>query len=362
MQVSNLISQVVSAPLFLGPRLRKWYLLLSIVATAAALTIVAIASYSVRAELLAGAFLLAAAIMGTSQGVSTLAYQDLVGRVLSHSRRSSLLFSQAGLAAVFTVLIAFASQNFGSHTNTLTEHLELLWAGIVLALFAAALTILIREGPPTTDTPADDQHADRTGAKKGLVKDYVTRFRAALGIGWFRRFLMARTLFLSIEMAMPFYALHAATYHSQQDGSLSTFVIASSIGIVIGGILWQAVARISTTAVMALASASAGVAGAMSIASFYQPDFRIILLHGGVFLLIAMANEGTRNARKLFIVSHTTAEERPYYIALTNVFIGIVGTIVSFAFGALAHIQHVVWPIWLIVGLNVVAFVYARRL
>jgi hypothetical protein len=56
-QVSNLISQMISAPLLVGPRLRKWYMILGIVTTAVALAIVAIASYSAHAIWLATLFL-----------------------------------------------------------------------------------------------------------------------------------------------------------------------------------------------------------------------------------------------------------------------------------------------------------------
>jgi len=163
-------------------------------------------------------------------------------------------------------------------------------------------------------------------------------------------------------MAMPFYALHAASHHGAHRGSLGTFVIGSSVGIIAGGLVWQRVARISTPAVMALASVVACTAGILSIAAFLAPELRLVWLHGAVFLLVAMANEGTRNARKLYIVAFTSDADRPYYIALSNVFIGVLGAVVSFGFGILAHLQHVVWPIFLIVGINVVACIYARRL
>jgi len=361
-QVSNLISQMVAAPLLVGPLLRKWYMILAIVATSAALVIIGIASYSAASEWLALQFLLAAAIMGTSQGVSTLAYQDLIGRILPRNRRSSLLFTQAALAAVFTILIAVSSQRIGEHPNSIGEHLELLWAGVALTLFAAVITILIRETPPQTANATGRRGPNGTDAKGGLVSDYLAQLGAALKLDWFRRFLVARTLFLSIEMAMPFYALHAAAYHGDHKGSLSTFVIGSSIGIIAGGMIWQRVARISTPAVMALASLVACAAGVLSISTYLLPELRIVWLHGGVFLLIAMANEGTRNARKLYIVDFTSDEDRPYYIALSNVFVGVFGAIVSFAFGVLAHLQHVVWPIWLIVGINLVACLYSRQL
>ena len=361
-QVSNLLSQMVSAPLLVRPLLRKWYMILGIVATAVALIVVAIASYSAQAVWLAPLFLFAAAIMGTSQGLSTLAYQDLIGRILPRDRRGRLLFSQGALAAVFTIIIAVASKYLGEHPDAIGEHLEMLWAGIALTLLAALLTILIRETPPQNASAQRAPAPKATDAKKGLLLDYLARLGAALGIDWFRRFLIARMLFLSIEMAMPFYALHAAAYHAGHKGSLSTFVIGSSLGIIAGDMLWQRVARVSMPAVMALASLIACAAGALAITTFFVPDLRLVWMHGGVFLLIAMANEGTRNARKLYIVEFTSTEERPYYIALSNVFIGVFGAIASFGFGVLAHLQHVIWPIWLIVGINLMACLYARQL
>ena len=361
-EVANLVSQMVAAPFLVGPLLRKWYMSLGIVVTATALTIIAVAAYSLQSTLLAVVFLSAAAIIGTSQGVSTLAFQDLIGRVLPHHRRNRLLFTQAALAAVFTILIAVGSQHFSDNPDSLDEHLELLWAAIALTLVAAVITLLIREAPPRSDAATHDRRQRSANARGHLLKGYLMQLAAALRLEWFRRFLVARTLFLSIEMAMPFYALHAASHHGAHKGSLGTFVIGSSLGIIAGGLVWQRVARISTPAVMALASVVACTAGILSIAAFLAPELRLVWLHGAVFLLVAMANEGTRNARKLYIVAFTSDADRPCYIALSNVFIGVLGAVVSFGFGILAHLQHVVWPIFLIVGINVVACIYARRL
>jgi MFS family permease len=361
-EISNLVSQMVSAPFLVGPLLRKWYMSLGTVVTAAGLMIIGIAAYSAQPEWLVFFFLFAAAVIGVSQGVSTLAYQDLIGRVLPHDRRNNLLFTQAGLAAVFTIVIALLSQHYNDHPDSISEHLELLWAAIALTFCAAVITLLIRETPPAATAASDNRRQRSADARQSLLKGYLTQLATALKFKWFRRFLIARTLFLSIEMAMPFYALHAAAYHGGHKGSLGTFVIGSSLGIIAGGMVWQRVARISTPAIMASASLVACVAGGLSIASYFVPELRVTWLHGAVFLFVAMANEGTRNARKLYIVEFTSTADRPYYIALSNVFIGVFGTVVSFGFGVLAHLQHVVWPIWLIVGINLVACAYARRL
>ena len=360
-QVSNLISQLTSAPILGGRILRKWYIVLAVITSAAAFSIVGIASYDARAEWLAALFLLAAAVIGICQGISTLAFQDLIGRILPRQRRTSLLFTQVALAGLFTVLIAFGSQRFIEHADSLSEHLELLWAGIAVTVLAGIFAGFIRETPPPAGS-AGDRRTNATGAGHGLIKDFAGQIAAAVKIPWFRRFLVARTLFLSIEMAMPFYALHAATHHAGNHRSLSTFVIASSLGLVVGGLLWQRVAQFSNAAVMVFACLVACAAGGLAIAIDMVPELRDPWLHGGVFLLIATANEGTRNARKLYLVSVAPDEERPYYVALSNVLIGAVGAVVSFGFGVLAHVQNIIWPIWIIVGLNVVAGLYTRQL
>ena len=52
---------------------------------------------------------------------------------------------------------------------------------------------------------------------------------------WFRSYVIARCLLVSVELAMPFYAIHAAALHSHKQVSLSIFVVATGIAVVIGG-------------------------------------------------------------------------------------------------------------------------------
>jgi hypothetical protein len=113
---------------------------------------------------------------------------------------------------------------------------------------------------------------------------------------------------------------------------------------------------------MGLGSVTAAAAGTLAIGLSFHPSLNTALAYGGVFFLAAVAAQGARIARRLYIVNATTDAERPGYIAVANAVGGVVGGSVAFAFGLLAQYRDVTWPIWCIVVLNVAAALYTVRL
>lgn len=359
-QVSRLIAQLASAPLFSGDALRKWYMALGLVTMALALAIVGLASTRPGAVWLAALFLFVAAVVGIAQGVSSLANQDLIGRILPAHRRNAIFFTQAGLAGLFTAAIALISQRDLATATALERHLELLWVGIGLAVMAAVATLLIREVRRLVE--AESQRQDRSAPSGGVVGGMLAQLKTALRRPWFRRFLTARVLFLSILFSMPFYALHGAALHGQDHRSLGVLLIATSVGYVLGGILWRRIIEVSLSTVLICAPLVACAAGVLAVVIDLVPAAQNLWLHSVVFVLISMATQGISNAQSLYLVGFTTDDERPYYLAMSNAVVAAIGAVVSFGFGVLAHIQGVIWPIWFIVGLNVLAGLYATRL
>ena len=140
-QVSNFVAQLMVAPLLKERSLRKWYIALALILMATSLAVVALAARNRLSVGLAAMFLLIAAALGISRGVSSLAFQDLVGRMLPRQRRGPLLFTQSALAGLFAVVIALLSQIFIAQPDSLSAHLELVWAGI--ALIALALIAVL---------------------------------------------------------------------------------------------------------------------------------------------------------------------------------------------------------------------------
>jgi hypothetical protein len=361
-QVSNFISQLMVAPLLKERSLRKWYIALALILMATSLAVMALAARNRMSEGLAAMFLLIAAALGISRGISSLAFQDLVGRMLPRQRRGPLLFSQSALAGLFAIVIALLSQVFIAQPDSLSAHLELVWAGIALIALALIAVLCLRETPAAA-AAAEDPHLQTERALHGggwhAFSGQVTE---ALSTVWFRRFLVVRVLFISVELAMPFYAMHAAALHADKHLSLSSFVIASSVGLIAGGVAWERIGRASVPAVMTLAGLTGAVAGGLAILMEMSPDARSVALHGVVFFLSAVAAQGARIGRRLYLVNATTDAERPRFIAVGNAICGFFGGIMAFAFGAIAHFQHVSWPIWCLVVLNLAAGLYSLRL
>jgi len=361
-QISRLISQLASAPVISGGGLRKLYIALGTIILAAALAVAGVASDDPRAGWLAVLFMLVATIVGVGQGLSSLAYWDLFGRIVPTHRQSTLLFSQAAVSATLAILIAIGSQHLLSHDNALDEHLELLWLGVAIAVISGVVVALVREIPP-------DKPAKKNVGKDGKPASFASELKKLYDQGvsaaqrpWFRRYNVARVLFLSVQLAMPFYAVHAAGHHAHSHHSMSTFVISSSAGIIAGSFIWQRVVNRSLQAAMMLAPAIACAGGLIAILMEVAPETRGVWLYGITFFLLAFAAQGTSSATKLYLVRFTSEEERPDYLAVSNVFAGALGVVVAFVFGTLSHLQGAVWPIWCIVAMNIVAGVYALRL
>ncbi|MEM9682371.1 MAG: hypothetical protein AAF942_03815, partial [Pseudomonadota bacterium] len=288
-QGSNMVSQLIAAPIIGASKYRKWYMLLALITFTSALAIIGIALQPPNTAWLALLFLVVAVVMGACQAMSSLTFQDLLGRILTKDRRNALLFTQATLAGLLAIGIALYSQRDVGDTTALDRHLELLWAGVFLAFFASMLATLIRETPHQPP----DSHAGTAAVQPG-PKGLAREFLSALGLSWFRRYMTTRALFLSVELATPFYAIHAASIHAQNHKGLGAFVIMSSLGYMVGGIVWQRFAKASIPTVMSLASIVAIIAGGIAIAADTEPRLQNEWFHAMVFFCIALAGQGVQ--------------------------------------------------------------------
>lgn len=360
-QVSRLIGTIAAAPVVSAASLRKWHGAIGIIVIATSLAIIGLAARTLHSVWLVTVFLLVAAIIGVARGIITVAYQDLLGRVLPSNRQSTLLYEESALAGLLAMAIAWGSNSALPGTDPLDGHLALLWAAAGVCFLSGLCIAIIRERPPergTSPAPSPKAVQDETG----YLTELREGFRAVVGLAWFRRFLVARGLFLSIELATPFYAIHAATLHKDKLGSLSVFVIASCAGVIVGGPLWRRVSRDSIRLVMALSSAIAAAGGLLAIAVQLWPQLQYPIAHAGVFFLMSIAAHGIVNARTVYLVGCAPEAERLYFIVVADTLTGGLGVLVAFAFGVLAHFSHVVWPIIVILGLNISALIYTRRL
>jgi MFS transporter len=351
-------AQLLAAPIVSAARSNKRLMALTTLAVAAAIGLISLTFNAAGIYWLVPIFLFVAAVIGAANGLGSIAFQDLIGRVLSDDRRRRLLFTQSSIAGLFVVVVAFGAQLAFKPGTSLAAHQELIWLGIGLFLLSALLTMLIREPPKSAPRDAPQDRETRA-AQIAKLRD---NFRNAFALPWFGRFLIARTLYLSIELAIPFFSIHAATFHGNSISGLNAFVIAANIGLIAGGFFWPRIGKRSVSRIMVLAAGLTCLGGLMAIAIEFKLISQSILCYAVVFALVSLGAQGVKNGRTLYLLDMATDEERPYCIAVANVTIGIVAIGFGALLGALAGFKGVGWPIFALVVLNVLAALYTLKL
>jgi MFS family permease len=348
--------QVLVAPMIKALRPHKRPMALASILLAAAVALISLTFNAVDAYWLVPIFLFAALTIGAATGLGSIAFQVLIGGILSRERRQKLLFTQSSLAGLIVVIVAVGSLVVLKPGTSLAAHQELIWLGIGLFLLSALLALAIRE--PTDRTP-DGRDA---GSWHGEIAALRQNFRIAFALPWFNQFLIVRTLYLSIELAIPFFSIHAASFHGNSISGLNAFVIAANIGLIAGGFLWVKIGQRSLHLIMILAASLTCLGGLLAMAIELRFASQSILWYAIVFVLVSLGTQGVKNGRTLYLLESASDDERPFCIAVSNLIIGIVAIAFGGLLGALASFKGVAWPILALIVLNVLAAVYTLKL
>lgn len=362
-QLMRLVTPTLAAPMIQNAKARKWFIMASFFAMALVLAFLGVSAHSTSREWQVIIFLLAAAAIGSGEGVNSLAFNDLIGRVLLPERRKSLFYRNTALAGCATIALVWGIHTMLHFRSALDSHLILVWwVGAGVTFFAGIAITFVQE---THTAQNRDQSTGGTHVPEH-AKHYIRSLRDGLSeavrVSWFRKFLSARALLLSIELAMPFYAIHAASHYRQHGGSLSIFVIFTSTALIAGGILWQRLSAKSDQSIMVVGAVLAAIGGVWAISIEFAGHQRPPALHAAVFFLVAIGAQGIISARKTYLLRLAPEDQRAYYVAAGNTLTGIVGVFFGFLLGTVAHLQGVVWPLLLIIGLNLLTSVYCWRL
>jgi hypothetical protein len=355
-QLSQLAAQVIAAPWLRRRGSERLAMAMTEGLAGVALGALGLAAGLSSGALIALLFLVGAAVIGSTQGVNSLAFQQVLGRALPARQRGQMLFTQTALSGLVTLALA-AGTTWALRSRTpLQSHLGLLWAGALVTISSGLVAMMLHEARGDEERPAT---AEPHPGLRGLAAD----LRRMWALVWFRRFLVARCLLESVELGMPFYAIHAATLHAHEQGSLNGFVIASGLGTIVGGPVWRALQARSMRVVLVAGSLVAVAAGALALLVDADPALHEgWLLHSGVFLLVAMAAQGVSSARVVYLTELAPPEELGSFLAISNLIVGLVGLAVALALGALAQLQHVLWPLVVLMGVNVLSALAAARL
>jgi hypothetical protein len=351
--IGGLFGRAITAPLISNARFRKRYMAFGSLAVGVSLVALAVLVEIIQLNAVVVIFLLVAGIAGVSQGLSSVAFQDVLGRTLPQERRGPLLFTQTAVGGALAIAAAWGTMRLFKDAKPLDSHMTLIWISAVVLVLSFVFSLLVREPPANTDAGS--------GAR-GFTAQFHRAFTLAGQAPWFRRFLVAEVLFLSVALATTFYSIHAASLHGGKTGSLSAFVIASSLGLVVGGPLWSWVVGKGFRPVFILGGLASMSAAILALIIEDVAGLQSVLLHAPVFLLATLGYQAVTQGRQVYLVNMTTEEERPFFISITQTLLGALSIGVAALFGVLAQVKGEAWPLLAILAMNAIAVLYVFAL
>jgi MFS family permease len=340
-QFGLIVAQLGIAPLI--PRVavrRKVVVWLSLV-LALAVLVVFTAVTGLAPQAAALLLLVCALAYGVAHGAFNIAYEDLLAKTIPAARRATLVANRATLGGILTLLISAIVLIFVPEDED--NQARLLWLAVIGWLGVAAAYAGLNE-PPSAPI------------HRRFSPDEFTRGYRLIGIyPWFQRVLIAQTLLLSVELAIPFYAIHAAALHDPSAQNLSVFVVATGIGVISSGLLW---ASFSAEARMAVGALLALLAGALTLVVEGFDLLGTPYFHAFVFALLTVGEQGAIQGHMVFMTNHAPAEDRPALIATSYATMRILGVGVALLLGAAGHLQDIRAPLVLLIIFNAAAALY----
>jgi hypothetical protein len=290
------------------------------------------------------------AVFSLAKGICSVSAKDVLGKTISKTRRGTLMGYSAGVAGAATLAIGVYVEFYAASGRSADLFFQFLLGAGVLYLGAIALFSFIVEEPGATEGGGNALH---------VALHSLSVLRTDPG---FRRFVVARSLLLSVALVPPFYVL-LAQRHSGDAAGLGLMIIAGGLAVSLSSPVWGRIGDRSSRLVMLLAAAAAGLvdlftwllerAGAACLDSIWT--------WAGLFFLIATFHNGVRLGRKVYLVDMSSGETRATYVAVSNTLIG-TAMILGGGFGVLADMLGSASVIGLLGLLSLLSAAYIRGL
>lgn len=354
---ARLIAEIFASPLVNRVTRAKIAVYIPNLLTGAIIAIVALFATNLPQTMVILLFLLTAIIMGLCQGITNLGTNQIYGTSVPEEKRNQMVFTQATISGALAIIVVWATKDLLSSDQPMQRHIVVMWCGVI-AMFAAGISFA---GVQLFED--EIKHSPKPVKKPKPLKELATGFETGMAMPWYRKFLIARLLFISVELAMPFYTIHAATYHVGTQNALSYFVIGASAGVVIGSLLWGWLSgRVSLKHVMWLGCLTSAISAIAALGFTMMGYASNVWIYAFVILLLSLGGNGVIYGRYLYLIEMTGEKERPYLVALGDVTAGLFGIAFAAGLGAVAHLHDPVTPIIALAILNVCAMLYAFTL
>lgn len=351
LQGGRLLGPLLLLPWVAGLSRRKWLITLSAGIMALALLALGLLLWSGASSVAVIPALLGLALLaGVARGGARFGYKEVLARTLRREERGSLLSratSVGGWIALGAALLFHVIS--GTYGKDETEFLHILvGAGLWLAGGACFALLFEPSSGVTKSTRTRSAELFRRGVRALRTNESL------------RRYTILRMLLLSLDLAYPFYTVHAVAVHGTEGGiSLSLIVVFTSLASILQGPVWGKRLDRSAQHSLVLAAFLASFAGILllGVEAFTWMEFPV--LHGIGLLLVSIAVQGGLNARNLYLVQIADEEDRPVITAFTTTLSGIFGLVLATVLGSLAHYQDIMYVIVALVLMQIGVGLYA---
>ena len=339
----------LSAPVLTNRRSNRF-----ILAYGAVVAAVLTASNALGAELLhspvAVVFMLTTAILGFLGGLAGVSVVDLMSVSLQPRQIGRVSVLQTAISALLVLIVTGAELLIFRHTSALQSHIALLWMGALAFAMAIPFVLLVVPAPE-----ASKLHGPRL---KQVIPLGIQQTREH---PWMRRFLLIQTCFISLTLGTAFFSAHAAALHSDVVGHLHLIVSVTAGGLIVYGFVWSRTRRMATVRGMyTLAGALIVLAALLAVAADIWDVPYELWMFGVILALAAVGSQLISTAKRVWLLRYVSGENRSIMIGFTQLVTSLGSTLVALVLGIVAHLQGVVWPVYLLLGLAIAALTTVR--
>lgn len=342
-RLGGLIAQLTIVPTLLAMTIRKWTYVIACVIISAALLLICVATLDLGILPAVSIFFACTILLGACNGITALTFQVTMAKTIARDRIGPLLAMQTSIGGFLTLLFVSALIYINPETGTNKQHLNLIFMAAAVWIGAGFTFALIKEPPSVIQ------------AKRSIWAETRRGWQLYRTTPWFRRFFITRVLFLSVGLATPFYAIHAAYIYHPGEHSLSLFVLAAGAANMISGPIWGRQLRENPCRVLVWSGLLAAAAGCVAIADMVSETLPFLPMYMLVFAMLDLAVQGMTQSSKTYLALMAPVRDRPLFMAINNAMLGVLAIFVSGLIGILAHGTHIYLTHCLLIILALVA-------
>lgn len=290
-------------------------------------------------------FLVTTAVLGFLGGLAAVSAVDLMSTSLLQAQVGRVSVLQTAISATLVLVVTAAELLFFKHTSALQSHIALLWMGAIAFAMAIPFILLV--------VPAPNPSRVRGPTLRQVIPLGVSQVREHR---WLRTFLLVQTCFISLTLGTAFFSAHAAALHGNVVGHLHLIVAFTATGLIVYGFVWARTRSIATVRGMHVLAGGLIVAAALFAIAADTWDLPYEeWLFGVILALAAVASQVISTAKRVWLLRYVGGEHRAITIGFAQLVTSLASTLTALVLGVVAHLQGVVWPVYLLLALTLAA-------